>query len=192
MRRLSRRRAMGRGRDGEGLVRADEVAAGIPRDPRRPGAGHDRREPLRRPRLLTAGVRGAEGRASRGAEALGFDGVRRHAAGRDGDGGRAPATLRRGGPSRHMDWMATTAERRRSPAALWPEVRIGRHARHELRARTSDPLGDAGPARPRRHLGLCPRPRLPRRHQGQAEAAGRAGSRRERRPTSRSSSTRRR
>ena len=51
--RLSGRGAMGRGRDGEGVVRAGEVAPELPAAARRPGARQPAVDPLRRPRLLS-------------------------------------------------------------------------------------------------------------------------------------------
>ena len=70
-----------------------------------------------------------------------------------------------------MVWMETSAERRGSPLALWPEVRsvimLGMNY-----GPSDDPLGDPGAKRPRRHLDLCQRRRLPRTDQGAAEKLG--------------------
>ena len=72
-----------------------------------------------------------------------------------------------------MAWIADTAERRRHPSRLWPEVAI-RLMLAMSYAPTGDPLAGAGQCRPRRHLGLRPRePRLPRHPQGQAQGARR-------------------
>ena len=72
---LSRRRAMGRGRDGKALVRAGEVPAVLPRAPGRPGPGHAAGGPLRGSGLLNR--RSPEARRSpSGRRALGFDTVR--------------------------------------------------------------------------------------------------------------------
>ena len=68
-----------------------------------------------------------------------------------------------------MDWMATTAERRGHPLALWPEARsivmLGMSYAPEERS-----AGGAGGALPRRRLLLCPEQGLPRRRQGRPQA----------------------
>src|SRR5215210_5222950 len=121
LRGLSRRRAMGRERNGEGLVRAGQVAAVLPRAPRRPRARHGPGEPLREPGLLTGAAlkRALVARA----RALGFDAVRVTAPDAAGPEMRArlEAWLAQGYHG-SMDWMADTAERRSDPRALWPDV----------------------------------------------------------------------
>ena len=71
-----------------------------------------------------------------------------------------------------MTWMETTAERRRDPRVLWPEVQLRRHARAQATPLTRSPRRPRR-AEQRRHLGLRQGPRLPRHHQGQAEGARR-------------------
>jgi epoxyqueuosine reductase len=111
-----------RKRSREELVRAGEVAPVVPaaadRHPRRRPAVED----LRRPRLLTdpAALRAALDAQAR---ALGFDAVavtRPDAIGRAKD---ALAQFLAAGQHGDMDWLATTAERRGDPRALWPDVR---------------------------------------------------------------------
>src|SRR5215218_640701 len=121
LRGLSRRRAMGRGRDGEGLVRPGEIPAGVPRRARRPGARHDPGEPLRRPRFLS-GAALKEALAARAAS-LGFAVMR---VARPDAMPDAPDRLRTWLDEGHhgsMDWMAAAPERRADPRALWREVR---------------------------------------------------------------------
>ena len=120
-RRLSGRSAVGRRQDREGLVRANKIAAGVPRaahrDAGRPAAGAE----LRRSRLLTpAELKAALAEAAR---AQGFDviGVARPdaiplAAGR-------LRTFLAEGAHGDMDWMAAKADRRGDPRTMWPDVR---------------------------------------------------------------------
>src|SRR5262249_19601958 len=120
--RLPGRRAMERRRAGEELVRAGEVAAGVPSDPGRDARRHSAVGDLRRSRLLNDPL-ALKAELTRAARAHGFDvvGVTRpdaipQAAERlrqfVGEGGHGD-----------MDWMARTAARRESPHALWPQVR---------------------------------------------------------------------
>jgi epoxyqueuosine reductase len=113
---------MERRRNGEGLVRAGEIAPVVPadsgrHDARRAGGGE-----LRRSRLLTdpAALKVA---LTEQARKLGFDalGVTRPDAVPD-----AKKQLDRflaEGAHGDMEWMRTTAERRGDPRRLWPEVR---------------------------------------------------------------------
>ena len=57
------------------------------------------------------------------AKALGFDAVRFAAADSDGTAGAALAAFLADGRHGDMDWLAATAERRKSPQSLWPEAR---------------------------------------------------------------------
>jgi epoxyqueuosine reductase len=111
-----------RRRSRQELVRAGEVAAGVPSDPgRHPGrtaAGGQ----LRQSRLLTDPERIKAALVAQ-ARARGFDvaGVTRPDAVPE-----AKARLERflaDGAHGDMVWMANTAERRASPSALWPDVR---------------------------------------------------------------------
>ena len=75
--RLSGRSAMGRGRNGEALVRADEVAPELPPAAHRHDPRHPALDPLRRPRLLSQGHRPtAQSALLADATAEGFDVVR--------------------------------------------------------------------------------------------------------------------
>ena len=90
-----------------------------------------------------------------------------------------------------MDWMAETAERRADPRVLWSDVRsvvlFGMNYGPE-----DDPRSILDRPDRRRHLRLCPQPRLSRCHQGQAEGGRRRALPRGRARTSRSSSIPRR
>jgi epoxyqueuosine reductase len=104
------------------LVRAGEVAPVVPRNPRRYAGGAAAVEDLRQPRLLSDPLQ-TKATLIEYAQARGFDaaGVTRPDAVPE-----AKARLERflaDGAHGDMVWMATTAERRASPLALWPEVR---------------------------------------------------------------------
>jgi epoxyqueuosine reductase len=113
---------MERRRGGEDLVRASEIAPVVPRHPGRSGAGRAAIEDLRRPRLLSdpAELKLALVKVARehGFDACGItlpDAVP-----------EAKARLERflaEGAHGDMIWMATTAERRGHPRALWSDVR---------------------------------------------------------------------
>jgi len=60
---------------------------------------------------------------TREAEALGFDAVRVTTPDAIGDAGRHLMQFLQAGRHGDMTWMATTADRRRSPSALWPDAR---------------------------------------------------------------------
>jgi epoxyqueuosine reductase len=98
------------------VVRARQVAAELPPDPRRPDPRQSAGDPLRRSRLLKAGL-------VADAAAEGFDVVRTTTP------DAAPLTAARLGrfiaDGHHADmaWLADTADRRGSPRGLWPEVR---------------------------------------------------------------------
>jgi epoxyqueuosine reductase len=111
-----------RGRNGEKLVRAREVAPVLPSDPGR----NDRRDravaDLRRSRLLTdpAAIRHTLIEA---AQAHGFDRVGIAAPDSIPEAKeRLERFLAEGGHG-DMDWLATNAERRGDPRVMWPEVR---------------------------------------------------------------------
>src|SRR6476469_2597721 len=120
--RLPRRCAMERRRGGEDLVRANQVAALVSSDLGRDAGGHSAVRDLRRSRLLSdpPALKAALANA---AHQHGFDvvGITRPDS--------IPQALERlrhflaEGAHGDMDWMATTAARRGSPSALWPQVR---------------------------------------------------------------------
>ena len=60
---------------------------------------------------------------TREADALGFDAVRVTTPDAIGDAGRHLMQFLQAGRHGDMTWMATTADRRRSPSALWPDAR---------------------------------------------------------------------
>ena len=120
--RLSRRGAMGRGRDGEGMVRAGEVAAVLPRAPRRPRSAATRRRPTTP--ISTSDDRSAKlgsptaprARASTSSASTAPDAIPEAAA--------RLAEFLAAGHHGTMAWLATTAGApRRAPRALWPEAR---------------------------------------------------------------------
>ena len=115
-RRLSRRRAVGRGRTREGMVPADQIAALVPPAAGRPDARDGAERDLRRPRLL-------KDRLAAEARALGFDVMR---VTRPDAAPALPARLAewlQAGRHGTMDWLETTAGRRADPRVLWPQVR---------------------------------------------------------------------
>jgi epoxyqueuosine reductase len=103
------------------MVRAGEVAAGVPRPAGGPGAGRDAGGRLRRPRLLTeADLKRA---LADKAKALGFDLCR---IARPDAIPEAPTRLRafiEAGWAGDMDWLASSEPRRADPRVLWPDVR---------------------------------------------------------------------
>ncbi len=131
--RLSGRCAVERGRGGEELVRAGEVAPVVPRDPRRLAGRDSAGEELRRPRLLTDPDAIKAALVTRSAHAW-FRRHRRDAA-RCGAAGQSPAgTISR----RRRAWRHGLAGSDRGAAHLSIGAVAGRalghHARHELRA----------------------------------------------------------
>ena len=89
-------------------------------------AGVQRRGALRQPRFLTAvrRDRSAQGQMLlREAAALGFDAVRVTSPDAARAAGERLGEFLAAGRHGDMEWMATHAERRRSPQRLWPEVR---------------------------------------------------------------------
>jgi epoxyqueuosine reductase len=111
-----------RRRSSEELVRAGEIASVVPSAAGGNARGNSAGEKLRRPRLLTdpAEIKTA---LSEQAKLRGFDvaGITKPDAVPE-----AKARLERflaDGAHGDMVWMETTAERRGSPAALWPDVR---------------------------------------------------------------------
>ena len=110
---------MERGRSRKELVRARQVAAVVPADPRRHAAGDAAGTELREPRFLSA----LKPALTEAARAHGFDtvGIVRPDA--------IPQVQERllrflaEGAHGDMDWMTSTAERRGDPRALWPEAR---------------------------------------------------------------------
>src|SRR6185312_2431211 len=119
--RLPGRSAVDRKRSSEELVRAGEVASVVSSDPGRHTGRAAAGETLRQPGFLS----GADIKTALAAQARarGFDafGITRPDAAPE-----AKARLERflaEGAHGDMAWMATTAERRASPLALWPDVR---------------------------------------------------------------------
>jgi epoxyqueuosine reductase len=111
-----------RKRGREELVRAGEVAPVVP-----PAAGrHPRRDPavedLRGSRFLNdpAALKSA---LAEQAHALGFDAVAVTRPDAIAQAGDALAQFLAAGHHGDMDWLATTAERRRDPRALWGDAR---------------------------------------------------------------------
>src|SRR5262245_20317324 len=113
---------MERGRSRQELVRADQVAAVVPPDPRRHVSGRAAVEELRGPRLLNEP-------AALKAELVAM--ARQH--GFDAVGVVRPDAipqakewftefLRDGGHG-DMDWLARDPDRRTDPLVLWPQVR---------------------------------------------------------------------
>src|SRR6516164_5505281 len=118
--RFFRRRAMGRGRNGEALVRAGEVPARVPLAPRRSPAGPRSGSDLRGPRFLKTALKT---QLQAKARSLGFDICRvTHPNAIPEAPGRLVAWLATGAAG-DMDWMEETRERRENPRVLWPEVR---------------------------------------------------------------------
>jgi epoxyqueuosine reductase len=107
---------MGRGRGGQALVPADEVASGLPPAARRSPAGLHAGAGLRRPRLLKE-------RLAAKARALGFDLCRIAAPDAIPEAPERLAIWLGEGAHGDMDWMAANAPRRADPRALWPDVR---------------------------------------------------------------------
>src|SRR4029453_2784264 len=110
LRGLSRRRAMGRGRSGEGLVRPGEVPAGVPRRPVRPNPRDAAGGALRGSGFLT-GDKLKRALLARAAE-LGFDAVRIT---RPDAIPTAPSRLESWLAEQHhgpMAWMAAAPDRR--------------------------------------------------------------------------------
>jgi epoxyqueuosine reductase len=112
---------MERGRERKDLVRAGEVAPGVPAAVGRRTAGLGRGAVVRRPRLLNP----IEIKAAliERARAEGFDavGVTRPDAAQAAEAGLHDWLD--AGSHGDMDWMETTRERRASPLTLWPEVK---------------------------------------------------------------------
>ena len=175
------------------VVRQDQVAAGVPLDPRRPGAGVHPAAALCGPRLLRRRRAGRPGPAAegargwrRGSPACGIcapDAIPEAA-------GRLAAFVAAGWHGR-MRWMAERMGWRGQPAALWPAARSVDHAGGGLYAGGGS-AGGAGAARPGGGQRLCPRAGLSRPGQAAAEAARGAGWWRRPGRRSRSSSTPRR
>src|SRR3984957_3464531 len=115
LRRLSGRRAVGRERNGQDLVRADEVAPLVPSAPGRAVAGHDSERRLRGSRLLA--------RLRERAEALGFDLCRVTAAEPPQQAAERLAAWLADGAHGNMTWMAETFARRADPRALMGDAK---------------------------------------------------------------------
>src|SRR5262249_34189890 len=120
--RLSGRRAMERRRSREDLVRADQVAPVVPSDAGRDAGGNPAVEDPPPPPLLDhpAALKAALVSAGRqyGLDLVGVtrpDSIPQAA-------GRLRHFLAEGAHG-DMDWLETTAARRESPHALWPQVR---------------------------------------------------------------------
>ncbi|MBV8473024.1 MAG: tRNA epoxyqueuosine(34) reductase QueG [Hyphomicrobiales bacterium] len=106
---------MGRERDGEDMVRADQIPALVPRAAGRSDAGDDAQPDLRRSRLLT-GLRAK-------ARELGFDACRIAAPSLPAAARDNLAAWLADDAHGDMDWMAETFARRADPNTLWPEAR---------------------------------------------------------------------
>src|SRR5271154_5011002 len=113
--RLSGRRAVGRERNRQDLVRADEVAPVVPPPAGRAAAGDDAEHRLRRSRLLAA-LRGK-------ARALGFEACRVAPAEAPAQARERLAAWLAEGAHGDMSWMAETVERRVDPRALMSQAR---------------------------------------------------------------------
>jgi epoxyqueuosine reductase len=112
---------MERGRERKDLVRAGEVAPGVPPVARRRAAGAGTLAVVRRPRLLNpAEIKAAliERARAEGFDAVGVTRPNASAAAQAGLGDWLDT-----GSHGDMDWMERTRERRASPQALWPEVK---------------------------------------------------------------------
>ena len=154
---------MGRGRNGEDLVRAGEIAPVVPSAARRPHAGDDAEPDLRRSRFLSRAAReGARARLRR---------LRRRR-GPSFPPGRDENLARWLAPAITATWRGwrETFERRADPRALWPEVRSIVMLGGQLRTRGRSAARRWRPRR-RRHLGLCAQPRLSRRDQGRLKSS---------------------
>src|SRR5262249_22682533 len=118
--RLSRRRAMDRGRGSKGVVRAGEVSPVLPSATQRMAGRRAGVADLCGSRFLNAPELKAA--LTREARALGFDSI----------GIAAPEAIAevaprfrefvQAGAHGEMDWLARNPERRTDPAALWPDV----------------------------------------------------------------------
>jgi epoxyqueuosine reductase len=112
---------MERGRERKDLVRAGEVAPGVPSVARRHAAGARTLAVVRRPRLLNPiEIKAAlvERARAEGFDAVGVTRPDATAAAQAGLGDWLDA-----GSHGDMDWMERTRVRRASPRALWPEVK---------------------------------------------------------------------
>src|SRR5580698_3085948 len=115
LRRLSGRRAVGRERNGQDLVCADEVAPVLPSAPRRAPAGNDAQRRLRGSRLLA--------RLRERAREVGFDMCRVTSAEAPADAGGRLAAWLAAGAHGDMTWMADTFERRTDPQKLMADAK---------------------------------------------------------------------
>ena len=181
--RLSRRRAVGRERDGEDLVRAGEVAPVVPPAAGRPPAGDARQRDLRRSRLLAAlkakAPRARLRRLPRDARRRPPHGARDRLAAWLAEGAHGDMALD-GGDVRPPRRSARAMAEREEPRHARPQLRTGRRSAGGARRKIR-----------RRDLGLRPQPRLPRPDQGPAEGAGGASRRRRRGPSRRGQGVRR-
>jgi epoxyqueuosine reductase len=112
---------VGRRRDSEELVRADQIAPVVPRAVGRETVGPDAVADLRQSRFLTRDALKAE--LSAAARELGFDAI---GIARPDSIPQAAERLREflaAGAHGDMAWLASKAERRASPRALWADVR---------------------------------------------------------------------
>ncbi len=112
--------AMGRGRNGEALVRAGEIAAGLSRASDGPAAGPRSGASLRGSRLLDASFKGALAAKAR---SLGFDLCRVADPGSIAQAGENLTRWLDMGAAGDMDWMEETGARRADPRRLWPDVK---------------------------------------------------------------------
>ena len=160
--RLFGRRAVGRERNRQNLVRAGEVATVVPASPGRSAAGDRAQRDLRRSRLLAS--------LKEKARALGFDACGSHLRRPAAPGARTPRRLARRGRARRHGLDGGRARAARGSARAHAGRQEPHHARRQLWAGQRSPVGAWAEIR-RRDLGLCPRSRLSRRRQGQAERA---------------------
>src|SRR5262249_6105682 len=120
--RLSGRRAMERGRGRQELVRADQIAAVVPADPRRHASGGAAVAELRQPGFLSNAdeLKAALGAVAR---AHGFDTI--GVVGPDAipEAKDRFASFLADGAHGDMDWLARDPDRRADPRTFWPQVR---------------------------------------------------------------------
>jgi epoxyqueuosine reductase len=112
---------MGRERNGEELVRAGEIPAGLSRPSRRPGAGHRSGGALRESGFLNGEA--LKIALAERAGVLGFDVMRVTTAEPPPQARERLESWLAEGHHGSMEWMGTAAERRADPKTLWAEAR---------------------------------------------------------------------
>src|SRR5690606_23918650 len=121
--RLYGRYGMGEGRRDQGLVCADQVPPRLPPPARRPDRGHAGLLDLCGSRFLSAERDPLIAELRARAQSLGFDSFGVASPDSRPDLAEKLASALREGWHADMEWMEETEARRRSPRALWPEVR---------------------------------------------------------------------